>query len=248
MNYIKTGMSLLLLLCSLAGIAGSVKAPADTIDYRHELLRVFERNQTATHEIMHFRYYVHDVNGGTATLVDTLQLTGRFQGRKHFYAVGDIAQVQDEQYKVTIYRRDSTLYVEKPGMGSAYQALYQLNLLERDIYNKFVDTILVKDSGEHRIISLLFKSHAPYIRYDVVYTKANYQLVKVQYLLRAELAPANNPAYVPAKYRRITLLRDANTSLTNAAPISTRDYIIWKDGKLVPAPAYSNYRIIAAHQ
>jgi hypothetical protein len=217
----------------------------DTIDPLVELMNIQDVNRTTEYGWRVYKYYLEDVD--SVTVRDTMNFEFRYEQEKYSFKGGGVTQIQDLNYRITIYNADSTIYIEKP--SALYKGFFQVDLFDTTLHQHYLDSISVSDSANIRKLTFLFKNEAPYIQYDITYDTSSYFLRSIKYKVRKEIPPLAAIGYVPEKYLKIELVwANIFVGISEPDPIRTDQYFTRQNGVFVPASGYTDYIIIDATQ
>jgi hypothetical protein len=153
--------------------------------------------------------------------------------------------VQDSLYSLAIYDSSKVIYVYHP--EPVYKHLLSIDLFRPELYEGQVKDYTVYDSTGLRVIKFRFNNESPFISYRIIYHPNDYSLVKLEYLLKKDVIEPGLPYFEPPTYLKIEWTALGLTQdhvATDPELFSTKRYVKWQQGKLIPTTAYADYEII----
>lgn len=215
----------------------------DTLDPLLELVNIQDRNRSTDQFWRVYKYYYEDVD--TITVSDSFNLSFRHEGEKYELNIGGVVYIQDQFYKATVYKPDSTIYIENPSEN--LESFFQLDLFDSTLHLRYLDNISITDSAATRKITFLFKNEHPCIQYEIVYDTSTYFLKSIYYKLRKDMGTTlPSGTVVFTKYTTVKMTYKGVSFVSHPFPIRTEVYFTRQNGVFVPTTPYTNFQIIDA--
>lgn len=229
--------------CTLSGHAFTQNS-VDSFRFINELFQIENAFLSANHLSFGVRLYLED-HDTTSLVTDTIYGSGIIHGENYYLIMDSVEQVQNENYKVSVFHHDSIMQVES--RSSLYKTLFRLDLYDRVFQELNVTGVQFSDSGPIRTMSFDFLRDAPYISFELQYDTVTRFITSLTYKAKKSiyLTPISGP--MPASVLTVKVLfLGYSTGSCNDSVFGTARFFKSENGGLTPVTPFSGFELINA--
>ena len=132
-------------------------------------------------------YYMEDID--SVTIRDTSVAQFKINGQKFHLMIDSVESIQNDHWFGTVYYQNFIVVVQQP-VPLPKQVL-GVNVKDSLFQQIVMDQMTFVDSGSYRRINIICNDNSPFISYNVVFNKTNYQVTTINYTLRKNMDKAS---------------------------------------------------------
>lgn len=176
---------------------------------------------------------------------DTVNGSYKLWGQKFYAMIDSNEVVQNETYNVSVDHPGQLMLVGSP--KPVFPSVIQLNLIDQEFMDNYIDDITISDSGKTRKLSVVFKPYAPFSSYSLSFDTTTYWVKCIDFKIRGAL-PENdafgNTMPLPNYYTQVKVVfTNFQTGAFAASVFDVSRFFKQADGVFVVNPPYSDYEI-----
>lgn len=219
-----------IILCTTNTALGQMDSASNAV---MELLKMQSRYLDAVNLSFDVKFLSTQKDSTGLYVTDSIFGVYKVSGPNLWAIVDSVEQIQNEQYTVTNYLADSTLFISKPDVNP--KTVFPHNFLDSTFLQYEVSRMAISNNGGvQKRLTMFFNTESPYLSYDLYYDSTTYLINKLEYKLK------DNSDYI-----KITLVfGNYQTTVIDQTVFSTSKYFTERDRKYIITQAYRNYQLI----
>jgi hypothetical protein len=124
--------------------------------------------------------YTSKKAGGKVT--DSLLIVCKSHNKYYYTKIGPAEFMQNSQYNLAVHHQTKSIIIGNP--VAAEHGLASVINIDSAFLQNHVDSVLVKENKESKIIRLLFDTTSRFIFYTITFNKKNYLIEKINYCIK----------------------------------------------------------------
>lgn len=189
--------------------------------------------------------YTMEQSDSSGITRDTLTGNYKLWGQKYYAMLDSNEYIQDGNYNVAVDHDGKVMILSGP--KEVFPTILQMNIMEPQFLENYVDKITVADTNRFRKICIEFKDNAPYKTYLLYYDTATYFVSCVKLKIRGQIRTVDQfGSYAPEPNYYTLIKVDFTNYQENAfsgSVFDTSKFFTQVNGVYTVKPAYADYEI-----